>query len=478
MGKFEVTQKLWHAVMGTTVRQQRDLMNPNWEVYGEGDNLPMYYVSYEESTAFCEQLNQLLRNQLPEGYRFTLPTEAQWEYAARGGSKSKGYTYSGNNKIGKVAWWEGNSGQKTRAVGLKSKNELGIYDMSGNVWEWCRDWFEEDYYSYTSNTNPQGPLSGTHRALRGGSWNLKAWHSRVTTRSFYEPEARSANLGFRIALQPAKDIFDLKSLKIAVKAFSQSSSSNNRNFKISDIYFEMIFVQGGTFTIGCTSDPNDCFDNEEPTHRVTLSDFYVGKYLVTQQLWTMVMGTTVSTQRNLLDTALVLYGEGELYPMYYINHNESVEFCKKLNQLLAKQLPEGYKFSLPTEAQWEYAARGGRKSKGYIYSGGDNLVKVAWYETISNDQAQEVGSKKKNELDIYDMSGNVWEWCLDWFDGYYYNHSPSTDPTGPVHGYHRALRGGSWRSIAQGCRVSCRYKNTPSERAGNCGLRLVLTRDK
>ena len=479
LGKFEVTQKLWNTVMGSNIHQQRDLANTSWEIYGEGDKIPMYYISYEECETFCEKLNRLLYAQLPEGYKFCIPTEAQWEYAARGGSKRKGLTYSGNNKISKVAWWEGNSGQRTREVGLKLKNELGIYDMSGNVWEWCRDWFEADYYSYSSNTNPQGPLSGDHRVLRGGSWNLKPWHSRVTTRHYYEPNARSANVGFRIALQPAKDIFDLKNLKNAVKNFStQLPSANNRNFRIDDIYFEMIFVTGGTFTMGCTSDPNDCFENEEPIHNVTLSDFYMGKHQVTQQLWEKVMGSTVSEQRNLLDTTLPLYGEGTHLPMYYINYKECEEFCSKLNSLLYKYLPEGYKFSIPTEAQWEYAARGGKKSKGYIYSGSDNLIKVAWYEENSKEQVQEVGEKRKNELGICDMSGNVWEWCRDWFDGEYYSYSTSVDPTGPVFGYHRALRGGSWRSIAQGCRVSCRFKNTPNERASNCGLRLVLVKEE
>ena len=163
--------------------------------------------------------------------------------------------------------------------------------------------------------------------------------------------------------------------------------------------------------------------------------------------------------------------------MYYINYNECVEFCEKLNQLLSKHLPEGYTFTLPTEAQWEYAARGGNKSKGYTYSGGDNIGKVAWYEENSMDKSHEIGMKKGNELGIYDMSGNLWEWCKDWFDGYYYDHSPSLDPTGPVYGYMRSQRGGSWRSIAQGCRVSCRFRSSPNERASNCGFRLALVKE-
>ncbi|MCL2246087.1 MAG: SUMF1/EgtB/PvdO family nonheme iron enzyme, partial [Lentimicrobiaceae bacterium] len=481
MGKFEITQKLWYAVMGTTIREQRDLANTTWEIYGEGEQYPIYYVSYENCEEFCEKLNLLLSDQLPEGFTFRLPTEAQWEYAARGGKKSKNYTYSGSNRIDRIAWWVNNSEKKASKVGSKFENELGIHDMSGNVWEWCRDWFDDHYYSYGSATNPQGALSGTQRVLRGGSWNLKPWTCRVTTRHHYKPESCSANVGFRIVLVSDEEIFDLKSFKDAISKLSpQISSTNNHNFKFNEINFDMVFVEGGTFTMGCTSNPNDCFANEEPTHSVTLSDFYIGKFQVTQQLWEKVMGTTLHQQRNLLDSTstLKIHGEGSLYPIYFINYKECEAFCEKLNQLFSQQLPEGYKFSLPTEAQWEYAARGGKKSKGYIYSGSDNISKVAWHDDNSNEQIHQIGMKKKNELGIHDMSGNVWEWCRDWFEGEYYNYSPSTDPTGPAYGYHRALRGGSWRSIAQGCRISCRFKSSPNERASNCGLRVALVKER
>ena len=478
LSKMTVTQKLWRTVMGTSIQQQRDLENPKWELYGEGDQYPMYYVNYEECAAFCEKLNTLLYAQLPEGYKFRLPTEAQWEYAARGGRKKKSYAYSGNDNISKVAWWEENCGNKMREVGLKADNTLGIFDMSGNVWEWCRDWFEADYYSYGSTTNPQGPLFGTQRVLRGGSWNLEAWHSRVTTRSQYAPTRSSANLGFRIVLEPAKDLFDLKNLRNTAKKFSAlTSSSKNCNFKINDLYFKMIFVEGGTFNMGCTSDPEQCFENEEPVHSVTLSDFYVGEYQVTQQLWNKVMGATVSEQRDLGNPEWELCGEGDYYPIYYINYEECELFCKKLNQLLNKQLPEGYIFSLPTEAQWEYAARGGKKSKMHTYSGGNNVLSVAWYIDNCKLQTHEVGIKNKNELGIYDMSGNVWEWCRDWFDLDYYRRSPSTDPTGPDKGYYRILRGGSWRSNAQGCRVSFRNVRPPNQRGDNYGVRVALVKD-
>jgi len=265
-------------------------------------------------------------------------------------------------------------------------------------------------------------------------------------------------------------------VKEAVKKLSPKFDYlNNRNFNIGNVNFEMVFVVGGTFTMGCTSNISDCFHNEKPFHSVTLSDFYLGKFQVTQELWKKVMGTDVQQQRDLGNPEWELCGEGDLLPMYYINYDECVDFCNKLNSLLAKQLPEGYKFAIPTEAQWEYAARGGKKSKGYSYSGGDNLDKVAWYDRNSKDQVREVGTKKKNELGIYDMTGNVWEWCRDWLGTY--TAKPSTDPTGPKSGNYRVLRGGSWRTLTDGCRLSHRFAVRPYERTRSYGLRLVLVKE-
>jgi formylglycine-generating enzyme required for sulfatase activity len=255
---------------------------------------------------------------------------------------------------------------------------------------------------------------------------------------------------------------------------NRPSTGKNLTFTANGVSFEMIFVEGGTFVMGCTSEQSDCSADEKPTHSVTLSDYYMGKYQVTQKLWQAVMGTNVRQQRDLANTSWPLRGEGSDYPMYYISYNECEEFCSKLNKLLANQLPEGYKFRLPTEAQWEYAARGGKKSKGYKYSGGDYIGEVAWYDSNSGEKTHEVGMKDKNELGIYDMSGNVWEWCQDWFDANYYSNSPSTNPKGPGSGSGRVLRGGSWYLNAQYCRVSFRNCLTPDYRDLNYGFRLSL----
>jgi formylglycine-generating enzyme required for sulfatase activity len=277
-------------------------------------------------------------------------------------------------------------------------------------------------------------------------------------------------------------------------------------FTVNGVTFEMIFVEGGTFTMGCVSESN-C----TPAHNVTLNDFFIGKFQVTQKLWQTIMGGDVRKQWLVNATAdrewmnanmgpyarpisatfdlpglfspedfskIILNDVGDNYPMFFINYCESEKFCCILNHLLANQLPEGYKFVIPTEAQWEYAARGGNVTRGYTFSGSNNVEEVAWHDAKYYVTSYEVGKKTSNELGIYDMSGNVWEWCLDWFDEEYYTYSPSYNPTGPIYGEHRILRGGSWRSVKEVCRVSWRYKDSPEIRASNYGLRLALVNVK
>ncbi|MCQ2315563.1 MAG: SUMF1/EgtB/PvdO family nonheme iron enzyme [Bacteroidales bacterium] len=180
IGEFEVTQELWEAVMGS---------NPS---YFKGGSLPVEHVSWNDCQAFINKLNRLT------GKNFRLPTEAQWEYAARGGNKSKGYEYSGSNNIDEVAWYRGNSGYVSHPVGTNFPNELGIYDMSGNIREWCHDW--KGRYSSDPQTDPQGPSSGSYRVNRGGGWDSYARYCRVSNRGYYTPDFRYYDLGLRLVL--------------------------------------------------------------------------------------------------------------------------------------------------------------------------------------------------------------------------------------------------------------------------------------
>ncbi len=182
IGKYEVTQKQWQDIMGT---------NPSGL---KGDNLPVERVSWNDIQEFLEKLNQ------KTGKNYRLPTEAEWEYAARGGSAGSPTTYAGSNTIDDVAWHDGNSKNKTHPVGQKQANELDIYDMAGNIREWCSDWYGSSYYSSSPVNNPQGPSSGSSRVFRGGSWSYDDSRCRVVFRNGYNPDVRSISIGFRLAL--------------------------------------------------------------------------------------------------------------------------------------------------------------------------------------------------------------------------------------------------------------------------------------
>jgi formylglycine-generating enzyme required for sulfatase activity len=219
---------------------------------------------------------------------------------------------------------------------------------------------------------------------------------------------------------------------------------------------KMVFVRGGTFTMGCTSEQgDDCFDWERPAHSVTLSDYYIGKYEVTQAQWRAVMGNNPS------------YFKGDNLPVEYVHWDDVQEFITKLNSMTGKQ------YRLPTEAEWEYAARGGNSSMGYKYSGSNAAGNVAWYEDNSNESTHVVGTKSPNELGIYDMSGNVFEWCSDWYGDY--SSSAQTNPQGPSSGSDRVIRGGSWNDGTRAVRVSFRIDIAPSYENFAVGFRLVLS---
>ena len=226
-----------------------------------------------------------------------------------------------------------------------------------------------------------------------------------------------------------------------------------------DLELELVKVEAGTFAMGTRDGEN--YGNEKE-HRVTLTnDFYIGKTEVTQAQYKAVMGKSPS------------YFKGDDLPVELVSWHDAMAFCKKLNEM--GKAPDGWTFTLPTEAQWEYAARGGKKSKGYKYSGSGNLDAVAWYDDNSDTMTHPVTSKKANELGFYDMSGNVWEWCLDWYENGY-----AADPeffTGNS-GSFRVCRGGGWRDNARGCRSAIRGVHDPGGTSRDLGFRIALVQVK
>ena len=256
---------------------------------------------------------------------------------------------------------------------------------------------------------------------------------------------------------------------------------------------EMVFVQGGTFEMGCTPEQTNCDSDESPVHEVTLTDFYIGKYEVTQAQWAAIVPEYSPNYDR---------GEGDTHPAYRISWYDAVTFCNRLSQ------QEGYTpayysdpgftqvydalddgngtvywgpsangYRLPTEAEWEYAARGGAQSGGYQFSGSDDINAVAWWD-VNNDNSvlsQPAGTKAPNELGVYDMSGNVWEWCWDSYSSGYYAASPACAPLGPTGGSGRVQRGGSWLLSATFCRVAGRNIHNPWVRSNYVGFRLSRT---
>ena len=248
---------------------------------------------------------------------------------------------------------------------------------------------------------------------------------------------------------------------VAQQPVAQTPITNSDNVSIpvkNGISIDMVRVEAGTFIMGATPEMESPFDWEKPTHQVTLTnDYYIGKYEVTQALWQAVMDNNPS------------YFKGDDLPVEMVSWDDCQEFISKLNIITGKT------FRLPTEAEWEYAARGGNKSRGYQYSGSNNLSDVAWYEDNSGKKTHTVGSKQSNELGIYDMSGNVWEWCQDWLTPY--SSSSQVNPTGANSGPGRVYRGGSWTNNAvKYCSSSCRISLSPDDYGSCIGLRLALSK--
>jgi formylglycine-generating enzyme required for sulfatase activity len=483
-----------------------------------------------------------------------LPSEAEWEYACRAGTTTAFNNGSSDDAtVGTIAWYDVNSGSQTHVVGGKAANALGLYDMSGNVWEWVNDWYDGTYYYLSPSTNPLGPVSGTNRVLRGGSWYYDTLGVRSSYREGYSPAVTFNFFGFRVARAavPAPTVSAVSptsgstlggtAITITGTSFTGASSvtvggvaatsvvvvsstsitavtpagtagaktvavttaggtatvtgaftyrivptwatlvevmpdpavvtdptlraaitATGFAWRVRDTatQMEMLLVPAGTFTMGCTtSNQYGCNSNENPTHSVTLTQaFYLGRYEVTQGQWVARMGSNPSSF------------QGASYPDAANRPVERVSWNTIQGYLSATGM------RLPSEAEWEYACRAGTTTAFNNGSSDDATVgTIAWYSSNSGNQTHAVGGKAANALGLYDMSGNVWEWVNDWYDGIYYSVSPSTNPLGPVSGTYRVLRGGSWRYVTNLVRSSYRFYGTPGVPGDDIGFRAART---
>ncbi len=423
LGKFEVTAKQYSAVMGSPLRGD--------------ENLPCANVSWYNAMIFCDKLNK--SGKAPEGFKFSLPTETQWEFAARGGHKSRNYTFSGSNDPEEVMFVDRGipTGSNTRTfrpllqpVGKKGKNELGFYDMSGNAAEWCLDDFIFDGRKVVPEFSREaGDDSQKERSIRGGMVALLTSRSRPVFRGVRRrPNATYPFIGFRAALIPANteslaDAAIRLDEEAAAAAEEEKKTKKTgkpaaRVKKIVDMtidlgegsQLELVKIPAGSFSMG------EAAKNKKYRHpgvrgqrEVIKESFYMGIYEVTQAQWKAVMGTDIEK----ISGSGPLCGVGDDFPMYHLTWADAMGFCDQLNK--SGKAPEGFKFSLPTDLQWEYAARGSSKGKAYSYAGSDDAESVGWFAADSDVSVHPVGGKKPNRLGLFDMSGNVAEICLDYY---------------------------------------------------------------
>ena len=505
IGQTEVTQALWVAVMGSNPSYFNGIDRPG------GPDCPVESVSWDDCQEFIAKLNEMT------GRTFRLPSEAEWEFAARGGNYSHGYTYAGSNDKDEVAWHRNNSGHRTHSVAELLPNELGLYDMSGNVEEFCLDGWGNNYFCINPLTNPIMPSTDGEHVACGGNWNLtgslvssipasEAWPARGLRLAMGEPvydtplslskaeveindglydvviiadgsglyqvdcdnnEALTISHKDTIIRLDAIDVgtanvivSDLTTGEQATVAVTVNPSEFvMEKFTVGNETFTMIKVDGGTFMMGATPEQEgEATDDERPVHEVTVSSFFIGQTEVTVGMWKAVLGY------NPIPYYIPEYVPPTNAAASCVSWDDCQNFITKLNEMT------GRTFRMPTEAEWEFAARGGNRSHGYKYAGSDNLDEVA---VFTGYRYPLVRTKAHNELGLYNMSGGVFEWCQDWFGPY--GNEPLVNPVGPQSGTERAIRGGSYyRTDPTYCRVSWRMGADPATNNSDIGLRLVM----
>jgi formylglycine-generating enzyme required for sulfatase activity len=452
IGQYEVTQRQWQVMMGS---------NPS---RFKGDDRPVERVSWIEAVAFCRKLSSAT------GKTYTLPTEAQWEYACRAGSAGTFCFGSDESRLGEYAWFFRNS-DRTHPVGQKQPNAWGLHDMHGNVWEWCADWYDANYYENSPSRNPTGPATGLSRVVRGGSWADHPWSCCSAVRYTYIAVDGLDDVGFRITRTESATAS--KNGSVASPASGPSISAVDAPMVIpastpagsvvrtrdpkrdymeshAGLNLAMVWLAGGSFQMG--SNDSDADSDEKPVHTVSLDGFWIGKYEVTQREYEALMGNNPSLFK------------GADRPVTVVSWDDAMAFCGKLSAATGKT------YSLPTEAQWEYACRAGTTTKWCFGDDESRAGEYAWY---AGDGTRPVGQKQPNAWGLYDMHGNVWEWCADWYGPY--GAGAQRNPMGAATGQSRVLRGGWWSSSASNCRSAFRLSVSPVNRVFSCGFRLSRT---
>lgn len=427
--RVEITRPFYIGVYEVTREQYKKVMEPSSRLVPPNPDRPMVrYLTWKKAYDFCLELSK------KEGVTYRLPTEAEWEYACRAGTETKYYWGDDVADADDYAWYENNSDNIIHDVGLKRPNAWGLYDMSGNVWEWCEDSYNEDYYSRSSLQDPLGPATLDDCVKRGGSWQYGTWSISSSNRSSSCLDyCWGKDEGFRVVRLITEDPKSLPDEpKIEIKELPKDVPH-----EITDsIGMKLRLIPAGSFMMGAVPGDDEAEEDERPRHRVEITKpFYMGVYEVTQSEWLEVMGTVIHQQLGANVRNAPLSGEGPRFPIYYVERSEVKEFCRKLSQ------KEGVTYRLPSEAEWEYACRAGTATK---YFWGDDVAEADNYYNWYRYNYHEVGRKPPNPWGLYDMCGNVSELCEDPYGNYSYCESPGIYPDGGGHGnlfvYRRGLR--------------------------------------
>ncbi|MBI1311544.1 SUMF1/EgtB/PvdO family nonheme iron enzyme [bacterium] len=523
LGKYEVTLGQWDSVMGDNPSQHMDRVRN-----------PTDYVVWDQAQRFCHRLTETLGD---DKAAFELPTEAQWEYACRAGTTSDWSFGSAITDIDQYARYKGNTpsgknADKTIMVGTFQPNAFGLYDMHGNVQEWCLDWFADAYDPQASGDDPMGPATGDQRVVRGGSFFVTPYQLRSAHRVGHDPRHRTSVIGFRVAM--AIDTAKLKTAQTArpestagspgapppaVAPFDEAQAKAHQQAwadhlgvpveYTNSMGMKFRLIPPGEFLMGSTPEEVEAalkmtgedenwqamIRSEAPRHRVILTrPVYVGVTEVTQAQYEQVVGTNPSYFSPSGDgRKLIADRETGDHPVEMVSWNDASEFCAKLSQredLTPFDIRsgetvtplDGTGYRLPTEAEWEYACRAGTTTQ---FWGGDSkrdLSENDWIGHTSDLHTHPVGELKANPFGLTDVLGNVWEWVEDGWDPAFYGkftEHAARDPFSPfAAGSQRICRGGGWGHGPPCCRSSYRrpFANPPTG-LNNVGYRVVLPVD-
>ncbi len=454
VGKYEVTQHQYAAIMGS---------NPSHFARPDKDAAfyPVECVSHVDAVKFCDIASA------NTGGEFRLLTEAEWEYAYRAGTRTKFHNGDSDDKLGEIAHFAGNNRKSTEKIGSKAPNAFGLFDMSGNVWEWCLDYWTPAYDMRTT-TDPIGPDAGQGCVTRGGSWASAIENCRSFNRGRDAETYGGSHLGFRIAWTSAArrtppapldcsgpNGADARTVVSAQKAWAKflGEPSHERDFpldKAGKVTVDMVLLPPGKYHRG---------DEKKPTLVTLTQPLWVGKYEVTQKQYEAVTGVNPSHfKKSGADAAF--------YPVEKLSHLDAVKFCKIASE------KTGTEFRLLWEAEWEYAYRAGTRTRFYNGDANEKALEIAHCTENNFVSTAKVGTKAPNAFGLFDMGGNVSEWCADAWEKDFVE-TRTIDPRGPAKGMIFVNRGNAWDSYCRTCNATARVLSAETYAGCQIGLRLA-----